>query len=65
VKLRNKTPIVGVWDNHDYGADGGDKNFPHKYEMREAFLDFLDEPVNSSRRQREGIYESYLIKSGM
>jgi hypothetical protein len=23
VKLRSKTPIVGVWDNHDFGQDGG------------------------------------------
>jgi predicted MPP superfamily phosphohydrolase len=23
VKLREKTPIIGVWDNHDYGKDLG------------------------------------------
>ena len=37
----------------------GDKSFPFKYEMRDAFLDFVDEPKDSARRTREGIYESY------
>jgi len=32
--------------------------------MKEAFLDFLDEPKNSSRRLKEGIYESYTITLG-
>lgn len=26
VKLRQNVPIVGVWDNHDFGQDGGRYN---------------------------------------
>jgi hypothetical protein len=32
--------------------------------MRDVFLDFVDEPKESPRRTREGIYESYEIISG-
>lgn len=42
----------------------GDKNFIHKYEMQQAFLDFIEEPLDSLRRTREGIYESYTIDLG-
>ena len=33
--------------------------------MKDVFLDFLDEPKNSSRRTKEGIYESYTLVVGM
>lgn len=39
---------------NDAGAD-----FKYKTESKELFLDFVDEPKSSPRRQREGIYASY------
>ena len=61
VELRNKTPIIGVWDDHDYGINNGGKYFQHKTLTQQIYLDFLDEPEDSPRRKKEGIYESYYI----
>ena len=60
-QLRNKTPIIGVWDDHDYGINNGGKYFQHKTLTQQLYLDFLDEPEDSPRRKKEGIYESYFI----
>lgn len=38
--------------DHDYGCDNGDKNYPHKYETTNAFIDFLGEPIESPMAQR-------------
>lgn len=52
------TQIIGVWDDHDYGIDNGDKTNPNKNLTRELFLDFIEEPKTSPRRidVNEGIY---------
>eukprot|EP00954_Amorphochlora_amoebiformis_P008646 672253-Amorphochlora_amoeboformis.AAC.1 len=28
--LESGVPIYGVWDDHDYGQDNSDRNYPHK-----------------------------------
>jgi alkaline phosphatase D len=43
-KVRESTKVIGVWDDHDYGVNNGASNFAKKDEVREIFLDFLDEP---------------------
>lgn len=57
------TPIIGIWDDHDYGDNNQDTNFPIKKISQELALDFLEEPADSPRRKREGIYESYSFGS--
>ncbi len=54
-----RIPIIGIWDDHDYGINDIGKNNPIKYESQAALLDFLDEPAKSPRRQRDGIYTAY------
>ena len=44
------TKVVGVWDDHDYGINDGDKTFSQKHFTRTIFLDFIDEPEDSIRR---------------
>ena len=39
--------IVGIWDDHDYGINDGNKHFEYKDEFKELFLDFLNEPKES------------------
>lgn len=59
-KFNKKYPVVGIWDDNDYGENDGNKNFKYKEEMKKYFLDFLDEPENSERRKvGRGLYESY------
>ena len=60
--FNKKTPVIGVWDDNDYGQNDGNKHFPYKDIMKEIFLDFLDEPPNSHRRQEnKGIYNTYVF----
>ncbi len=42
--VRRALPVVGVWDDHDFGANNGDKYYWDKEPARELFLDFLDVP---------------------
>jgi hypothetical protein len=35
------TPIMAVWDDHDYGVNDGGGDFPAKEISRKAFLHFL------------------------
>jgi len=56
--VNSSVPIVGTWDDHDYGVNDGDKSFDGKRWSQAAFLDFLQEPSHSSRRSQEGVYTS-------
>ncbi len=54
-----KVPIIGTWDDHEYGTDNSGIENPIKKESQKLFLDFIGEPLNSPRRIQEGIYTSY------
>jgi len=60
-QFRNSTNIIGIWNSHDYGISNGGKFFQHKTLTQQLWLDFIDEPADSPRRKREGIYESYYL----
>eukprot|EP00918_Siedleckia_nematoides_P090139 GHVU01198140.1.p1 GENE.GHVU01198140.1~~GHVU01198140.1.p1 ORF type:complete len:287 (+),score=32.16 GHVU01198140.1:399-1259(+) len=51
--------IDGTWDDNDYGVNDGDKHWALKDQVQKVFLDFLDVPANSPRRQRSGVYHSH------
>lgn len=53
------TPIIGNWDDHDYGQNDGNGHYKHKKESQRHFLDFLDVPADSPRRSQDGVYTSY------
>ena len=48
--LASKTPILGIWDDHDYGNDNSGSEFCLKDVTRDIYLDFLKEPQDSERR---------------
>jgi len=52
-------PVIGTWDDHDYGANDAGKEFPKKKESKRLMLDFLDVPKDAPVRKREGAYQSY------
>ncbi|UPL47995.1 alkaline phosphatase D family protein [Hymenobacter sublimis] len=58
------TAIIGTWDDHDYGRNDGDKNYPFKAQNQQLALDFLQEPAGSPRRQQEGMYAAYEYQAG-
>ncbi|MCB0384458.1 MAG: alkaline phosphatase family protein [Bdellovibrionales bacterium] len=59
--LRRQTPIIGTWDDHDYGEDNGGIDFPMKDFSQSLFLDFIDEPLHTPRRSQKGVYTAYTM----
>ncbi len=59
--FREKHPIIGIWDDHDYGKNNAHKEFEIKDESQIEFLKFFEEPKGSIRYRREGIYHSYVL----
>lgn len=59
------TPVIGVWDDHDYGNNDAGRNFDPKHGMREIYLDFIGEFQDSERRlaKHRGIYQDYVVET--
>jgi len=55
-KLKGKIPVIGSWDDHDYGLNDGGVEFSAKQDSQKELLDFLEVPEDSPRRKREGVY---------
>lgn len=58
-KLKKRIPIIGTWDDHDYGLNDGGREFPAKESSQIEFLDFMGVPMESPRRKQEGVYTSH------
>ena len=54
----SKIEIMGTWDDHDYGVNDGGTEYPEKAASQQLFLDFIDVPSDSPRRNYEGVYFS-------
>ena len=59
----NKYPLIGIWDDHDYGVNDGDKNYPKKEESKALMLDFLNVPEDADVRTHTGAYQAYTFGS--
>jgi alkaline phosphatase D len=57
-KLLKTCPVLGVWDDHDFGENNEGKYFFAKKESQQLLLDFLGEAPDSPRRHQEGVYTS-------
>lgn len=58
-ELRSRVPVIGCWDDHDYGLNDGGAEWHLKDASQSAFLDFLQVPVGSNRRDQRGIYSQH------
>ena len=56
--LRATTPMMAVWDDHDYGLNDAGRRFLFKEFAETLFLDFWAVPQDDERRHRPGIYTS-------
>ena len=63
-KLLNSTPVIGIWDDHDYGKNDAGKEYPFKVASRDLMFDFLDVPKKSPAWKRTGGYQSYVYGTG-
>jgi alkaline phosphatase D len=57
-KLLKTCPLMAVWDDHDYGANDAGAEYPRKKESQQLFLEFFNEPKDSPRWKRPGIYDA-------
>lgn len=62
-EFRMNIPVIGIWDDHDYGVNDGGKEYERKKESRDLLFDFLDVPKTNLAWEREGAYQSYNIGS--
>lgn len=51
-----KVPVLGTWDDHDYGKNDAGKEYPKKDSVQQLFLDFLDVEADDIRRNQQGVY---------
>ena len=58
-QLHNQARVLGTWDDHDFGVNDDGANFVGREESQRNFLDFYQEPADSPRRKRPGVYASY------
>lgn len=59
--LRENTPTIAIWDDHDFGKNDAGAEYPQKEASRKIMLDFWNEPKNSERYTRKnGIYTAYM-----
>lgn len=59
IALRDSVPVIGIWDDHDYGVNDGGKEYPQRDSSKSLMLDFLDVPADAPVRQRPGAYQAY------
>lgn len=60
--LKNTTPILATWDDHDYGENDAGRYYPFKEASKEIFLNFWNEPKNSERWKHAGVYHAIRLK---
>lgn len=58
-RFREQCPILAVWDDHDFGLNDMGAEHPNKAQAQQVFLRFFEEPDDSPRWQREGLYGSW------
>jgi Phosphodiesterase/alkaline phosphatase D len=61
-RLKNATRFLATWDDHDFGWNDSGRHYPFKEASKEIFLNFWEEPANSPRRSRKGIYNAYYFE---
>ncbi|MBK7096453.1 MAG: alkaline phosphatase family protein [Saprospiraceae bacterium] len=61
----SKIPVIGIWDDHDFGVNDGGASYPKRKESKELLLDFLDIAKSDPVRSHEGIFTSYTFGTDM
>ncbi|EID72390.1 alkaline phosphatase D family protein [Imtechella halotolerans] len=61
-ELVQNVPIMGTWDDHDYGLNDGGIEFHAKQGSQQLFLDFIGVPQEDVRRKQEGVYHAETLQ---
>ena len=64
--LNKQKPIIGIWGDHEYGLNFGNKAHKQKESYKQYYLDFLDVDILDQRREKTdmGMYSTYSFGSG-
>lgn len=54
--LRAATPVLPVWDDHDYGMNNAGASFPPRRQTEALFKHVWAVPPEDARSKREGVY---------
>lgn len=57
--FKEHVPIIGIWDDHDYGKNNGDSNYKKKEINKKFLLDFLEIEKDAPVRNRDGVYQAF------
>ena len=57
-KLKAACPMLGTWDDHDYGKNDAGADWEHKDAAQKEFHDFFGTPQDSPRRTQKGVYHA-------
>lgn len=60
--FRRDVPHLAIWDDHDFGDDDVGGEYPLKALSQQLFCDEWNEPADSPRRTRPGIYEAWRLE---
>ncbi|WP_066830572.1 alkaline phosphatase D family protein [Rufibacter ruber] len=58
-QLLQRVPVIGTWDDHDYGRNNAGKEYAPRAQSAQLFWDFMGEPASSPRRKQKGVYSSH------
>ena len=58
-ELLAQCPIIGTWDDHDYGINDGGKEYPQRKESKQLFTQFMGYEQEHPIHDHEGVYHSY------
>jgi alkaline phosphatase D len=58
-KLRAAVPMIGMWDDRDFGQNDGGASYGPKAESQKQYLDFVGAAPDDPRRKQEGVYISH------
>jgi alkaline phosphatase D len=57
--LRKHVPVLATWDDHDFGRNNAGRHYPKKDAAQQAMLSFFNEPADSPRWRRRGVYRAW------
>jgi len=58
VPFATETPMLAIWDDHDYGRNDGGAAFEGKEKAKDLFLSFFNVADDDPRRTRGGLFVS-------
>lgn len=57
-KLIKSTPVLAVWDDHDFGVNDGGAEFPEKEMAEQVYHEFFNTPAEAAVKGYPGIYDA-------